>query len=86
MHEHDDLARTSEVPVPSLPEVTVATWIQKGQESLRQTNTNINATRHFSTVHSASWSFIMADNKKQERDFTIEVDALLPDAQSIAKV
>jgi hypothetical protein len=82
MHEHDDLTTTSEAPVP-LPEVTVATWIQKGQESLRQTNTNTNATRHFST---ASWSFIMADNKKQERDFTVEVNALLPDAESMAKV
>jgi len=27
----------------------------------------------------------MADNKKQERDFTVEVDALLPDAESVAK-
>ena len=28
----------------------------------------------------------MADNKKQERDFTVEVDALLPDAESLVKV
>jgi hypothetical protein len=28
----------------------------------------------------------MADNKKQERDFTVEVDALLPAAESLAKV
>jgi 26S proteasome regulatory subunit N5 len=28
----------------------------------------------------------MADNKKQERDFTVEVDAILPAAESLAKV
>jgi 26S proteasome regulatory subunit N5 len=28
----------------------------------------------------------MADNKKQEKDFTKEVDALLPEADAIIKV
>jgi len=28
----------------------------------------------------------MADNKKQEKDFTKEVDALIPEAESIIKV
>lgn len=28
----------------------------------------------------------MSDNKKQEKDFTAEVDALLPEADKIAKV
>lgn len=28
----------------------------------------------------------MSDNKKQERDFTPEVDALLPEATALAKV
>ena len=64
------------------PEVTVATWIPKWQGS--QIRNNNTATRHF--TNSVSWSYIMADNKKQERDFTVEVDALLPVAESIAKV
>lgn len=71
------------------PEVTVATWIQKRQGSLKQTRSNNSATRHKFTnlnVRHSAWSYIMADNKKQERDFTVEVDALLPDAESVAKV
>jgi 26S proteasome regulatory subunit N5 len=28
----------------------------------------------------------MSDNKKQERDFTAEVDALIPEADKLAKV
>jgi 26S proteasome regulatory subunit N5 len=28
----------------------------------------------------------MSDNKKQERDFTPEVDSILPEAASLAKV
>jgi hypothetical protein len=31
-------------------------------------------------------AFIMSDNKKQEKDFTKEVDALLPEAEALAKV
>jgi len=73
MHEYDDVA----------VEVTVATWTQG---SLKQTNNNTNATRHCAPFHSPSWSYIMADNKKQERDFTVEVDTLLPDAESVARV
>ena len=84
MDEHDDVAIYIQPP-----EVTVATWSQKGQESLKQTVNNNNATRHFSdftALHSPSWTYIMADNKKQERDFTVEVDALLSEVEPLAKV
>mgnify|MGYP007051635140 FL=1 len=32
------------------------------------------------------WSHIMSDNKKQEKDYTPEVEALLPEAESLAQV
>lgn len=68
-----------------LPEVTVATWMK----SKLQTDVNNAATRHFwieSTRNSPSWKFIMSDNKKQEKDYTKEVDALLPEAEALVKV
>ena len=77
-----DLHKNWELAVA--PEVTVATWILK-QETTQISNNNA-ATRHSATTHSAFWSHIMADNKKQEKDFTVEVDTLLPDAASLAKV
>lgn len=60
-------------------------WIRKRTGS--QTTDNNTATRHFvqRTHKSASWIYIMADNKKQEKDFTKEVDAILPEAASLAK-
>lgn len=42
------------------------------------------ATRH--PTHSVLASSTMSDNKKQEKDFTSEVDALLPETASLAKV
>ena len=36
--------------------------------------------------HSSFTTFVMADPKKQEKDFTKEVDALLPEVQAEAKV
>lgn len=70
------------VVVPT-EEVTVGTWIRG-----TQTTTNNTATRHLNqrTLNSASWRYIMADNKKQEKDFTSEVDVLLPEAESVAQV
>ncbi|GAW04386.1 26s proteasome non-atpase regulatory subunit 12 [Lentinula edodes] len=41
------------------------------------------ATRHL--THSVLASSTMSDNKKQEKDFTSEVDALLPETASLAK-
>ncbi|KAF7347622.1 26S proteasome non-ATPase regulatory subunit 12 [Mycena venus] len=49
------------------------------------TGANNSATRHFPALHSSAWTYIMSDNKKQERDFTPEVDAILPEAASLAK-
>ena len=67
------------------PEVTVSTWL-KGL----QTSDNNTATRHRDWIakfqSTAAYSYTMADNKKQERDFTKEVDALLPEADALIKV
>ena len=51
-----------------------------------QTSSNKTATRHFHFPSSCTFSSIMSDNKKQEKDFTPEVDALLPEAESLVKV
>ncbi|EEB93958.1 hypothetical protein MPER_07318, partial [Moniliophthora perniciosa FA553] len=37
-------------------------------------------------IHSFNSISIMSDNKKQERDFTPEVNTLLPEAESLTKV
>ncbi|KAF5384842.1 hypothetical protein D9615_001357 [Tricholomella constricta] len=69
----------------SQPEV-VETWIPKWKEQTRNNNT---ATRHSDwmqrTLTSPSYNFIMSDNKKQEKDFTLEVDTLLPEAAVAVK-
>jgi len=69
-------------------EVTVATWLDpKWKEQIKNNNT---ATRHSDwiqrTLNSTSHRFIMSDNKKQEKDFTSEVDVLLPEAEAVVKV
>jgi hypothetical protein len=38
------------------------------------------------TLTLLAWKFTMADNKKQEKDFTKEVDALIPEVELIIKV
>jgi hypothetical protein len=67
------------------PEVNVATWIE-----LLQTRPNTSATRHRDWIHnthtSSTHKFNMSDNKKQEKDYTKEVDALLPEAAALIKV
>ncbi|KAG5647556.1 hypothetical protein DXG03_008909 [Asterophora parasitica] len=68
-------------------EVAISAWIDpKWKEQTRNNNT---VTRHSDWVQRTltwpSYKFIMSDNKKQERDFTPEVDTLLPEAASIAK-
>lgn len=73
-----------------MPEVNVSTWATP-----TQTDQNNLATRHrrdllpWLTSPSNYWSsesYNMADNKKQEKDFTKEVDALLPEADATIKV
>jgi hypothetical protein len=68
-------------------EVSVALWYKRGVE---QTDSNNNATRHSRWLEqrnkTPSWISIMADNKKQEKDYTKEVDSLLPEVELIAKV
>jgi hypothetical protein len=58
------------------------------QQLLKTTQTN--STRHVATRNSfpASGSeyYAMADQKKQERDFTPEVDAILPEVEALVKV
>ncbi|KAG6862181.1 hypothetical protein C0995_004263 [Termitomyces sp. Mi166 len=68
-------------------EVNVARWINpKWKEQIRINNTG---TRHSDwiekTLNSPSYRFIMSDNKKQEKDYTSEVDSLLPEAEAIVK-
>lgn len=59
--------------------------------SKEQTTPNIFATRHF-TLHvdqpysRSHYQLAMAEVKKQERDFTPEVDALLPETETLAEV
>ncbi|KAG7098977.1 hypothetical protein E1B28_000864 [Marasmius oreades] len=53
-----------------------------------QTRSNKTATRQTQTPRSTSYCFqspIMSDNKKQEKDFTPEVEVLLPEAESLVK-
>ena len=68
-----------------MPEVSVGTWAD-----LLQTRHNNFATRHRDWLanpsNSSPKNYNMADNKKQEKDFTKEVDALLPDADATIKV
>ncbi|KAL0951456.1 hypothetical protein HGRIS_008145 [Hohenbuehelia grisea] len=65
-------------------EVQVARWIPK--RKVGQTDGNRSGgTRQISgTVHK-SYKYPMADNRKQEKDFTQEVDAILPQADALAK-
>ena len=60
-------------------------------ESAGQTMSNIFATRHFELNVDQPYSrshyhLAMAEVKKQERDFTPEVDALLPETQTLSEV
>jgi len=60
-------------------------------ESAGQTTANIFATRHFTLNVDQPYSrshyhLAMAEVKKQERDFTPEVDALLPETQILSEV
>lgn len=60
-------------------------------KSVVQTTPNIFATRHFTPNVDRPYSrshyrLAMAEVKKQERDFTPEVDALLPETQSLSEV
>ena len=62
----------------------IVTWMTP------QTNSNNSsiATRQRDWTHnskSPSWIYTMSDNKKQEKDFTKEVDALLPEAATTIK-
>jgi hypothetical protein len=67
-------------------ELIVGTWAQ----SLSQTRANNVATRQRELAPPTRThiypKFIMSDNKKQEKDFTPEVEALLPEAEKLAKV
>ena len=75
-----------QLQAPNMAEVTVATW---GELSQTRHNTS-SATRHRDWAHrlhtSPTPNYIMSDNKKQEKDYTKEVDALLPEAETIIKV
>ncbi|GLB35964.1 putative motif in proteasome subunits, Int-6, Nip-1 and TRIP-15 [Lyophyllum shimeji] len=86
-YKHRPKTRDRSLPFAVPAEVTVATWLDRKWKG--QTGNNNTATRHSDwirkTLNSASYRFIMSDNKKQEKDFTKEVDALLPDAESLAK-
>ena len=67
-----------------MPEVTVGTWLPPSQT--RQNNL---ATRHRDSIGAPSKyssNHYMADNKKQEKDYTKEVDALVPEAEAVVKV
>lgn len=44
------------------------------------------STWHSPPTSSTLYTYTMADPKKQEKDYTKEVDALLPEVQSLAKV
>lgn len=70
-----------QVVVPE--KVEVARWVPKPRFVTKHNIAN-RATRHFA-LHSPTWNYIMSE-KKQERDFTPEVDAILPEAESLAKV
>lgn len=56
-----------------------------------QITPNIFATRHFTPIHDkpyskSHYSIAMAEVRKQEKDFTKEVDDLLPETSTLAKV
>lgn len=80
-HQASEVLQTA-----NLAEVNVATW----GELLQTRNNTLSATRHRDWAHrlhtSSTPNYIMSDNKKQEKDFTKEVDALLPEAEAIIKV
>jgi hypothetical protein len=56
-----------------------------------QTMPNIFATRHFTPIQDkpyskSHYSIAMAEVRKQEKDFTKEVDELLPETSTLTKV
>ena len=64
---------------------------QGNPESGQQTASNIFATRHYTLNVDQPYSrshyhLAMADVKKQERDYTPEVNALLPEINSLSEV
>ncbi|KAG5720109.1 hypothetical protein E4T56_gene17752, partial [Termitomyces sp. T112] len=87
IHDYAHLENDQKYNSPT-DEVNVATWVHpKWKEQIRINNTG---TRHSDwierTLNSSSYRFIMSDNKKQEKDYTSEVDALLPEAEATVKL
>lgn len=66
-------------------EVLVGKWIRQGLP-LNQTSAKITATRVGPSRSLKVPQYIMSDNRKQEKDFSPEVDALLPEAEKLVKV
>jgi len=66
--------------------------VQKWKVSTEmQTTPNIFATRHFTPIYDkpypkSHYLIAMAEVRKQEKDFTKEVDELLPETSTLAKV
>jgi len=76
----------SEIPCGGIgPGINLCTWAKS-----LQTDCNNVATRHRpcnqETLNTPAWKYIMSDNRKQEKDYTKEVDALLPQAETLIKV
>jgi hypothetical protein len=70
------------VQVKQLEEVPQAIFTWRTQTSGKQS-----ATRHSGFFQkSPAWAYLMADNKKQEKDFSKDVDDLLPLAATLIKV
>ena len=90
--EEEDVLIAERVSGPRSPrkEVMVATWATRhlgtsylSSPSIAPSAPTTNNARVLSTPNT---KYAMSDNKKQERDYTPEVDALLPEAEALVKV
>lgn len=70
-------------------EVQVASWIEAAVRKRTSSQIAENGTRQFTPSNAllyTPWNSTMSDNRKQEKDFTPEVDAILPEATSLVQV
>ena len=92
MSVEEDALIAERVSGPRSPrkEVMVATWATRhlGTSCLSSPSTAPGAPTTNSTrvLNTPPTNYAMSDNKKQERDYTPEVDALLPEAEALVKV
>ena len=92
VEEEEDALIAERVFGPRSPrkEVMVATWATRhlGTSCLSSPSIapSASTTNNARVLTTPPTKYAMSDNKKQERDYTPEVDTLLPEAEALVKV